>query len=258
MELDLSDFQKEITKLVQETHVPSKHCARSSIFHIQKAWQIRTIDPEMAVFRAITGDEEASTAIFYSLKRLGYKGSNFLNPYDHFQKSAVTPFLKAVGYALDSFSKVTNFDPKIEIRKEEDKIRVRLRLTITDPERQKKYAYPEPPLNWKFEIDGKLPDFKEQIEKIASEKNAKSIIKHIKDLANKRNMVLYASSCGVPRVQGSIDNYLNIKRDEIFTKLTVFLMFDPYKEKQLFVEQVLKAFLQTLELIPKNLISEFS
>jgi hypothetical protein len=258
MELELSDFQKEITKLVQETHPPGKHSARSAIFHIQKAWQIRAMDPEMAIFRAITGEEEASTAIFHSLKRHAYKGANLLKPYNHFQKSAVTPFLKAVGYDLDSFSKATNFDPKIEIRKEGDEVRVRLRWTIIDSAGQKKYAYPEPPLNWKFEINGKLHEFKEQFEKIASEKNVKDIVRYIKDLANKRNTILYSSPQGVPRVQGSIDNYLKIKRDDIFTKLIVFLMIDPYKEKQLFVEQVLKVFLKTLELIPKNLMSEFS
>lgn len=257
MELELSSFQKEITKLVLDTSSPGKHAARSAIFHIQKAWQIKDIDPEMAVFRAITGEEESATAIFHSLRKHDYAGAKNLNPKKHFHKAAVVPFFQAVARDLNHFCKQADFDPKIEIRKEKSKTVVKVRVTVTVGT-EKKYAYPEPPLNWKFELNDKLHEFKGQIQQIASEKNMKDIIKYINLLANKRNMILYASSQGVPRIQGSIDNYLKTKRNAIFHNLTVYLMIDPYKEKQLFVEQALNVFLKTLNLIPENLTTHFT
>lgn len=76
MELELTEFQKRIEKLVLTSPARGKHSARSAMRHIQKAWLIRELDREMAVFHSITGEEEAATAIFYSMKRHNYPGAN--------------------------------------------------------------------------------------------------------------------------------------------------------------------------------------
>lgn len=49
------------------------------------------------MFRAITAEEEAATALMFALKLRGYPRSNRLKPRDHGQKSAWTPLIEAIG-----------------------------------------------------------------------------------------------------------------------------------------------------------------
>jgi len=132
--LKLAPPQQKISELILHTPAPGKHCARNAIFHIQKAWEIRHIDREMATFRSITGEEEAAAAIFHSLKRHGYRGANDLNPRNHIHKSAVFPFLQAISVIAELNQ---HLDPTIVLNKEGT--RFRLRLTV--PNREVKAAY---------------------------------------------------------------------------------------------------------------------
>lgn len=68
-----------------------------------------------------------------------------------------------------------------------------------------------------------------------------------------RNQILYASSEGIPTIADPIDGYILKRRDVIFTNLIIYLLIDPYKEKQLFVQQALSAFLKMLRLIPEDI-----
>lgn len=90
-------FKDLIAELILGTHVPGKHAARNAFNHIKNAWKIKDIDPTMAAFRAITGVEEAATAIFHALKRNKYNNSQLLNKDRHFHKAAVYPFFQAIG-----------------------------------------------------------------------------------------------------------------------------------------------------------------
>jgi hypothetical protein len=51
------EFDKELFACINENAKGhSKHCARSAIRHLECAWVLKDIDPEMAVFRAITAE----------------------------------------------------------------------------------------------------------------------------------------------------------------------------------------------------------
>jgi hypothetical protein len=247
-QLELTEFQTEVARLILETPAPGKHCARSAIRHISKAWDLRNIDREMAAFRAITGEEESVSAIFHSLKRHGYKGANKLNHRNHVHKSAVFAFFRCVGEVLDITNQL-KLEPKFELNKKEHPNRVRVRLTVFGADGRPLWAYPEPPLHYTVRLNDNIADFAEQLQKLASEKNCRDILSHIKAEANRRNRILYARAEGVPAVEDPIEDYLTRRRDIIFANLIVYLLIDPYREHQLFVRQALAAFLKMLQML---------
>ncbi len=249
--MELTELQTEVSKLILGTPAPGKHCARNAIRHIEKAWEIRELDREMAAFRAITGEEESVTAIFHSLKRHRYPGADGLNTRNHVHKAAVFPFFRCISEVLDLINQM-DLEPKIELRKKENPKRMRVRLTIKGPDNLPQWVYPEPPLHYAVRFNERIHDFSEQLKNLASKKNARDILSHIKSEANRRNRLLYATTEGIPSVSRPIGGYLLRRRDIIFTNLTIYLMIDPYNEHQLFVRQALAAFLKMLNVIGKE------
>jgi len=250
--LELNEVQKEISQLILETPAPGKHSARSAISHITKAWETKDIDREMAAFRSITGEEESVTAIMYALKRRKYEGADKLKPRNHVHKSAMYPFLTSVARVLNAANQM-GLEPTLELRRELQPTRFQVRLTVPLADGKKIWAYPDPPLHYSVRTNDKIEDFSQQLSELANERNRKDILDHVRELANKRNQILYASSEGIPAIADPIDGYILKRRDVIFTNLIIYLLIDPYKEKQLFVQQALSAFLKMLRLIPEDI-----
>lgn len=243
----LSEAHKEIKKLILDTPPPGKHCARSAIRHIEKAWEIKDVDREMAGFRALTGEEESVTAIFHSLKRRNYKSADKLNPRNHVHKCAVYPFLIAVSEAFEPFK--SEMEPQLELHAENGEKKFRVRITVKGPDGKKLWAFPEPPLNFNVWVNNKLYDFAEQFSVLASDKKAKDMLTAIRKAANYRNQILYASQKGIPSLAEPIDKYLLKRRDVIFLNLAIFLIIDQCSEIQLFAQQALAALLKMLKII---------
>src|SRR5688572_12178635 len=125
MALPLTDFQDKLRQVVEKTPSPGKHAARSAIVHLQKGWELRQLDPAMAVFRGITADEESVAAIFHALKARHYKGAATLDPHRHLHKAAMVPFLAALEHGLVG---IAALEPTIVLRKPTSKLpRIRLR-----------------------------------------------------------------------------------------------------------------------------------
>jgi hypothetical protein len=250
-ELELTEFQTILAEMIMHTPAPAKHCARSAINHIQKAWNIRKIDFEMAIFRSFTAVEESTVAIFHSLRRRKYEGADELNFGKHVHKAALRPFLAAIETNFAN-TKLEPLNPTIEIQGTGATRKVMLRLTFPDNPESKRYAYPQPPLNFSLAKNGGRYHFTEELEWIINTHNVGSIQKHVKALANQRNKLLYASIGGVPKVAELSDRFLLNKRDIVFQHLCIYLMIDPYPEKQLFVQQTLESFLKMLNLLPND------
>lgn len=81
--------------------------AQNSLTGFERARALLDIDREMAGFRAITAEEEAATALFRSLQLRGYEGANRIRLKDHFTKSALGPFIRAVQHSLSSGGNLT-------------------------------------------------------------------------------------------------------------------------------------------------------
>jgi hypothetical protein len=201
----------------------------------------------MALFRALTAEEEAATAIVHALKRHKYQGADRINPYRHDQKAAFPAIVMTVVRAFDHLH-TQGHDPAIEIPMEETQGGVRLRLTFPFPNGQLKWVYPNPPLNFTRSVNGILDDLAEEMAGFLRDRGSHEggLRRYLNEQANLRNRILYASPDGVPEIEGSVSKDILRKRQAVFMVLTVFLMIDPHPRQQLFVQQCLDAFLPTV------------
>ena len=210
----------------------------------------------MAMFRAITAEEEAATAIFHSLQRLRYPGASGLNPRNHIHKNALAPFLHAVEMALNQVPF--------------DKFRGTLQFVDHDGRRAIQIHWELPwlpdgyhmesvaPLNFRFSEtqlgkEPRLVDFKRQLADLTTQVKKRDVMKHIRERANLRNQILYAGSEGYPGVSGDIDAGLREFQVRIFRSLRILLMIDPYRKHQEFVKHALGVFLGVVGVPPKNI-----
>jgi len=243
--------RKRIEDAAPLAHPPGRHCARSALRHLERARAIREVDPEFAVLHAITAEEEAATAVFHALKRAKYDGSRGLNGRNHAHKAALLPFLQGVGEFL--FGAAKKMRCSVELRYHETDLRapfaVRLRISAS------RALLLDRPFDFEAKLEGVPYDFADELEKVVSVANAKSIEDHIRKRANKRNQVLYAAGQGIPHVTVS-DRYLPIARDRVLALLLVFLMIDQHKQ-QPFIVQALAAFRKLLSRFDRRLAEEF-
>ena len=82
--------EDSIKKCLREIKGRARQSAFHAFEHLDKAERIAELDPEMAVFRAITAEEEAATAVFFSLKQRGYdRAKKTSGPEPSFQARSV-------------------------------------------------------------------------------------------------------------------------------------------------------------------------
>ena len=249
--LKLTEFQKKIFQLVRDTPQPGKWAGISAERHLARARDIRKIDPEMSVFHAITAEEEAATALFHSLKRRKYLGARALKHRDHVHKAAVKPFFDAVVLLLGPVV-ATGLEPELIVQEQDGGERVLLRFTIYKGSERRTFAYPDPPLHFRASVNEQVHDFTQEIEKVVSDRNVKSILAYVRGNAYIRNQVLYASTQGLPHVESPLEDYLRRQLDKVIHILIVYLLVDPYDEHQDFVQQCLNAFLKMLGKLPEG------
>lgn len=245
------EYRIRIATAVERSVGRGKHCARSAVRNMTRAWALKSIDPEMAAFRALTAEEEAASALLYSLKRHHYQLSEQLKPREHVQKAAVYPFFLSVESLLAKGIPPEK-DPHVEFDESEPEPRLRIKVRGFDQNGILHWIYPVPPLHFDVRIDEQITDFSDQINELVSHRNAKTIIDFARRRANRRNQLLFAWDTGVPNIQG-IDDVLTEQERITYRILTIFLLVDPYPIKQMFVGQCLHAFLKMLKLTPKEM-----
>jgi hypothetical protein len=254
----ISEMDRGIVDLIPKMPTPPRWPAFQAVRHLNRAWKLRDIDPEMAIFRSITAEEEAATALFLSLKRRGYVGSEKIDQRSHIHKNAVIPFFSAITRVV---TKVRHQMPRTQLLLDCNNTPplLKIQLTLPDPlTGQRVFAYPHPPLHFSLlggpaENDMKTEDFTSGLDEIVETSSVKSIVEYIRTRANQRNQLLYACAEGYPTVSpDGIENALALYQRDVFIILRIYLFIDPYPEKQLFAQQALYAFLKTLKLLPKN------
>lgn len=247
---ELSDSQQKILQVVAKTPAPGRYAAQNAVAHLKKAWEIREIDPAMAVFRGITADEESVTAVFHGLKARRYIGAERLNPRRHNQKAAMIPFLAAVEHALVG---IMPLEPTVVLKKPNSKSpRIRLRFAAYDRTGQKYAIEPEPPLHGEISLNGQRYDFSDELRQLATRQQAKSVLDHVRRLANERNLLLYASPTGYPEIHDLRDEFFVTAARRIFRNLGIYLFVVEYKQRQDFVQQALDAFFRMMTHLPAD------
>ena len=250
-DLQLSPFQHRVELLIKRQPSPEKHCARSAIRYMRKAWRLRSIDKEMTVFCLITGEEEAATAIMKAIARRGYAGADCLDAHNHTHKNSIVPFIDAV---QESFLKkplvkeweVTVFiNPKIPIVDQAVSLRIRF------PELGGVCGTPAgAPLDFSYTQDGVNCSFEQEIASVLGATKPKKVLQLFHDRANERNEVLYASPQGLRNYDHpNWDAHIAERTNRVFTLLSIFLMISQHKVQQSFVQHCLDELLKALRRI---------
>ena len=249
--IEHSEFEKRLHEHILLSPAPGKHAARSALRHLERAWTLVESMPEVAIFLGITAEEESATAVFLSLQRRKYKDSNRLQIHSHVQKTALHPFLLGVGRVIGEFPEFNDscfiFDTDSSPDKSEQ---LRLRFSVHAAEGLI-YAMPMPPLNFSIRKNDSQHDFSEELSKLASDKNANNINDYIRQIANRRNAVLYASPKGIPYAE-NVTEFLKYRKSVVYSHLIAYLLVDQHREKQLFPQQCIDAFLKTLVRVPNK------
>ena len=236
------EFDKELFACINDNAKgQSKHCVRNAIHNLERAWKLREIDPEMAMFRAITAEEEAATAIFLVLKEQGYENADRIKFKKHSYKQALEPFLRSIGKFADKWSKEPGFpfSEKYVLSLEGQNREKKLSISFNYQERMITCI---PPLGFSIKLNDKQYYFEKELLEITSGMTRGDIMKHVERIANKRNELLYAQSNGIPNVS-NIDGFLKKRRDTVIGFLRIYGLVYPYREKAIFVQQALNAFL---------------
>jgi hypothetical protein len=87
---------------------------------------LRSLDSEMALFSAMTAEEEAASAVIAALKTKRYNGADVLNPWSHPHKVGVIHMARAVARLLHEFS------PDVKVRIQSEPPRIDVAITNLD------------------------------------------------------------------------------------------------------------------------------
>ncbi|MEJ2763485.1 hypothetical protein VV869_05840 [Photobacterium sp. MCCC 1A19761] len=191
--MNLNDFQKKVFEMSSVTKGHSGFAAKSSIRYVERAFELAGIMPEVATFLAITAEEEAATALFIALKSKAYLRSKELKLHDHKHKGGLYPFLTLLGVAL----KLSEIPYQLVVENYNGRDMLKIQLSLGGFVIQ-----PDPPLNHvSVDASGNTKNYLHEVRAVASERGITSIFQYIKDTANKRNLLLYASASALPSVE---------------------------------------------------------
>jgi hypothetical protein len=250
----LSGFQSKCIALMNaapRTH--ATHCFRSSLYHLERAELLREVDPGMAIFRAITAEEEAASGVMRCMVEMGYPASDKLNPHDHAHKHAVFPFMQVLGlfFGQTLANHFTKYN--LHIKEEDGATRLMLALNVKI-NGDAQLAYPVPPLNFgvKNPDTGEAPDYAFQINQLIAAKGRATVKAFLKNEANLRNEILYAGPDGYPTIPSLDVGFLVERRARVLAMINLYLLVFPYREHQPFVAQALASFVKMLQHLKRS------
>ncbi len=214
----------------------------AAFIHLSLAHRLKDIDPAMAIFRAITAEEEAATGLLRALQNRGYADPGQLLPKDHLQKAAVYPYLRAIAKHV-SYLRVTGIkEVRLGIPRDEEKPKLQL-VFLFDGENDGIVARPDPPLNLTIREGGEVVDYQRYFRELISPIGFEDIRKYLNVKKNQRNLLLYASSQGLLDPGTVADSTLTDYKHRIMTILKAALLIWPYTEAQPFVQEAVRSFI---------------
>lgn len=259
--MEFTPFQKTTIEALDDCCGSVKHCAKNAIRHLEKAWDIRNIDLEMAIFRGITAEEEAASSLFHCLKTHRYKNAEKLLFNKHTYKLGLYPFLQGIGRFLgDLLTQDGSHFDKFHVKHTERTGRKAIELILNMPAHNLT-ARPTPPLHFtvSYPETGEVCTFESNFKALIEGAGFDDSLKYIKTKAKQRNKLLYAESSGRPKVEGNIEGYLEDQKKKVMVYLIIVLMIDPWEKEEgtsLFVQQALDSYLLLLQRIAAHEIHQ--
>lgn len=245
--MELENFNELCLEILNsKSNKRSKHCFKSAVNHLKRAETLFPIDSAMAVFRCYTAEEEAATGLMFVLKENKYINAEKLNPKCHKQKNAVIQFFSILAQFIEDEFRQFNIDLFLNIVEKDDQKNLILEVQMDLGTGLNTYI-PNPPFNFLLQYEMKRLSYKKQIDRLMQSRKVNNITKYIDTLANQRNLLLYANEKGYLSEVTVEDKFFPAYQKRVFTMLRTYLMIEPYKEKQEFVQNILDAFLQMLE-----------
>ena len=228
----------------------TKQCGLHAFEHLEKAQALAELDPEMAIFRAITAEEEAATVLFITLKQRQYNGAKQIQHRSHLYKQGLFPFLVLI---RDYIGSVEDQLPEKRWRKvEDDDGKARLIWEFEGPGGL--WGRPDHPFNMMLS-SGETGDpyhFERELDRFAKETAEGDVKKYLNERANQRNRLLYASESGIPRVTDGVERNLKEQEEKVVAICAIACMIAPYRERGIFAQQCLNAFLYLMDKLSKD------
>lgn len=236
----LTDFDKQLLDwMVEKDSGHSRECVLSAVNHLKMAYKIKDIDPEIALFRCITSEEEIARAIFLVLKKQGYKNIDKVKDKDHKYKQALDLFLIVIqNYFVSWAIAVEDFPKNIKLKLNNEKKILEIILDIKNIGS----IIPIPPLNFSMTLNDKPYYFGKELQEIAK-LNGKKILKQIEEKANLRNKIIYAEPNGGSHITSSIDDEIDRYYQRVFKLVRIYCLIYPHSEKFDFIQNAIDAFI---------------
>lgn len=247
--MELTGFDQSCLELLdQSPQTQSRACLRSAINHLKRAEAIMSIDRPMAVFRCYTAEEEAASGLMHCLKERQYANSDRLRPRNHVHKNAVIPFLTILKKFFDESLGVHGVEPEIQLREVDSRRRLFLAVPIVVNGEPTSFL-PDPPLNFSVSNQARRVSYNKHIDDYVRSHGAKDVDNHLRDLANKRNLVLYAGPNGYPADIEITGKFFPAYGARVLAMVRAYLLIQPHAEQQSYVQDSLHSFLGMLGLL---------
>lgn len=242
------ELEAHLRRLASTMPATVKFRVLNALEHFERAFRLLEIDREMASFRAITGEEEAASALINAIQLRRYPHAKAINSRDHQHKAAVIACMIAVARdvipILKQFQLVFNFDKR----------RVDLKVPLSNfdiPGAESFAVQPVEPLDLVRGTDGADggDPFTAALRDLAIESNYENVRRMVSAQANGRNTLLYASDSDLPKSRVSYGAIVNRKMKAL-TLLVVSAMVLQSRKHQSLVCQAIDAFLRVISRLP--------
>ncbi|MCG3661664.1 hypothetical protein [Aliarcobacter butzleri] len=248
----LTDFERKLLEVIKKNvKGRSKFCIYNAIHHLKMTFKIKELDPEMALFRAITAEEELARAIFIILKEQKYENSNRIKDQEHKYKQSLSIFIGLIENFFYKFLEENSLFEDISLFMDnEEKLQLKIKLKEREP------FSPTPPLNFSLCVNDENYNFEEELGELISKSDFKDFEKLIKKEINLRNEILYANDRGRIVIKEGLDDGLEKYYKTVFKLIVIYSLIYPYKNnKSNFVQNALNSYLFILLKIEnKNLV----
>lgn len=216
-----------------------------SVFnHIERANAIFDLDREMASFRAITAEEEAATALMIALQNKRYPGAEKFNARNHHHKAAVLACVMAIARKLQPILQTY----QATFRFDEARIDVKIPLSNFGVKGGEdlglQFVEPLGMLHTREGVSGDAV-FHDALEELANGHGFDDARTLIREQANARNTLLYASDTKQPVSRATLKTLEN-RNNRALILLALAVMVLQAKGHQAMVTQAIPAFLKVI------------
>lgn len=209
------------------------------------------VDRPMAVFRCYTAEEEAASGLMHCLKERRYTNADRLKPRNHVHKNAVIPFLTILKRFFDESLGVHGVEPEIQLKEVDGRRQLFFAVPVV-VNGETTVFLPNPPLNFSVSNQAKRVSYNRHIDEYVRSHGAKDADDHLRDLANKRNLVLYAGPNGYPADIEIAEKFFPAHCARVLAVVRAYLLIQPHAEQQSYVQDSLDSFLGMLGLLTFN------